>query len=362
MDFREWLLNEERHLIPVPVANSWEGGFQDELVRLIARTKHPALRSEFQKMRSCPVRDNRGNCRGFVDYITGTMIRNRCGLRDPEDSLARVCHQLLTPVNLQVRPRATLFGNFDETKPFIPGTNPLEARFKTSVGNAVRNLCDSDRRTERHATVSIVTGRDKERTPGAVSADRLPARDDHAERELFAGIEHLLQRRQEQHPDIPLVDLFRSIVSGDNTRALISTFGTMKVKTGREIVIQAIRDYARSTENEALLRLLDKPVEPNTVTKQVKLPPDQQDFASIVSVMERNGRRVTLSQLQKDRRRWMERSPRDPKSPHPNRLDDVLANMLAASVLVEKRTRKGGRYFEPGPEYGKYVPGGIESD
>jgi hypothetical protein len=73
-----------------------------------------------------------------------------------------------------------------------------------------------------------------------------------------------------------------------------------------------------------------------------------------VAVMERNGGAVTLARLQKDRRRWTEWPPRDPASPHPNRLEDVLAKMVGDGVLEERRTRKGGRVFVPGPGYERY--------
>ena len=55
--------------------------------------------------------------------------------------------------------------------------------------------------------------------------------------------------------------------------------------------------------------------------------------------------------LGKVRRRWMERPPRDPSSPHPHRLADVLARMVADGVLE----RQGARYV-PGPQYANYLP------
>ena len=71
--------------------------------------------------------------------------------------------------------------------------------------------------------------------------------------------------------------------------------------------MQTIRGYAHSTENRHLLNLLDKlrdaalarhdpnrprPVRPVRQPKP-KLPPDEQDYRSIVQVIERMGQRVT---------------------------------------------------------------------
>ena len=52
----------------------------------------------------------------------------------------------------------------------------------------------------------------------------------------------------------------------------------------------------------------------------------------------------------KVRRRWLERQPRDPNSPHPNRLADVLARMVQDGVLMKQGTR-----YVPGPDYARYV-------
>lgn len=364
VQFREWLLVQESARVDPSVVASYERGLQDGLNDLIARTRDPDLRTTLERMKRCPVRDQSGACRSFTDYITGTLIRNRCGLADPEESFSQVYRQLMSPVNLQGQPRATLFGGFDESKPFGPGTNPLEARFKVSVGNAVRNLCAADRRQSQHGNLSIVPAGRKEKIPGdAIAADEIPARgqgDD--EREVVGDIRELLAVKQRETPGIPLLDLFQSIISGDTVPAQKVKFGGRAVDSGRKIIVQAVEDYAQSTENWALLRLLGKIREPGAAkaVRQVKparakLPPDQQDFASIISVMERNGRTVTLARLQKDRRRWTEWPPRDPASPHPNRLEDVLSRMVADGVLEERKTRGGGRFYVPGAGYERHL-------
>jgi hypothetical protein len=341
MEFKNWLLIQESALVDRAVAASYERGLQDGLTDLIARIRDPGLKSTLERMKECPVKDP---CRSFTDYITGTLIRNRCGLADPEESFASIYRQLMSPVNLQGQPRATLFGNFDESKPFTPGT---------------------DRRQFQHGNLSIVPHKGRENLPGAVAADEIPARD-HGDdgRDLRSDIQELLRIRQGEHPGIPLIDLFNSILSGETVPVQKAKFGGRAVEVGRKVIVQAVGDYARSTENWGLMRLLDKISDPMPAKSRrqpkpakAKLEPDQQDYASIISVMERNGRTASLGLLQKTRRRWSEWKPRDPTSPHSNRLDDVLARMVSDGVLEERRTRKGGRYYVPGQNYQRYLAG-----
>jgi hypothetical protein len=131
----------------------------------------------------------------------------------------------------------------------------------------------------------------------------------------------------------------------------------------RKIIVQVIEQYAYRSQNWQLLRLLDrfrdfsgnrpdpahKPLPPPKPSKPV-YPPDEQDYRSIVDVLEKHGRSVSMMVLGKVRRRWLERPPRDPLSPHPNRLADVLARMVTDGVLA----KQGARYV-PGPAYGRYL-------
>jgi hypothetical protein len=54
--------------------------------------------------------------------------------------------------------------------------------------------------------------------------------------------------------------------------------------------------------------------------------------------------------LGKVRRRWLERKPRNPASPAPNRLVDVLGRMTQDGVL-----EKHGARYVPGPNYADYL-------
>jgi hypothetical protein len=51
-----------------------------------------------------------------------------------------------------------------------------------------------------------------------------------------------------------------------------------------------------------------------------------------------------MALLGKKRRRWLERKPRDPNSPHKTRLHDVLARMVDDGLLS-----KHGFAYIPGP-------------
>ena len=166
----------------------------------------------------------------------------------------------------------------------------------------------------------------------------------------------LLRRRST--PTMPLADLFLSILQGEGTRVQRSRFGHSIADTGRKVIVQTISQYAQQTGNWSLLNLLDRIQNPEPVRQQPPAPepsepelsPDERDFRSIVDVLEKNNRSVSMAVLGKARRRWLERPPRDPNSPQPNRLNDVLARMVQDGVL----TKVGTRYV-PGPSYGVYV-------
>jgi hypothetical protein len=131
----------------------------------------------------------------------------------------------------------------------------------------------------------------------------------------------------------------------------------------RKIIVQVIEQYARQSQNWHLLRLLDKfrgfqgnrpdpgrrkPRPPKP--PKPSYPPDEQDYRSIVDVLEKHGSSVSMLVLGKVRRRWLERPPRNPSSPYPNRLADVLTRMVADGVLA-----KNGARYVPGPNYARYL-------
>ena len=132
--------------------------------------------------------------------------------------------------------------------------------------------------------------------------------------------------RKQSTPDMPLVAIFHSILKGEGTRHQRQAFGHSRADEGRKIIVGVIEDYARRTENHTLLRLLDKirnpeprqppPSKEPKEPPKPKLPPDEQDFLSIVDVLERHGRKVGTAILGKARRSagWKGRPGDHPRS------------------------------------------------
>jgi len=213
------------------------------------------------------------------------------------------------------------------------------------------------RRVQRPGVLSIGYGREQ----GVVQPDEIPGRPVSGEEEMLNDLMALLWQRST--PSMPLADIFHSIMAGEGTRVQRQRFGHDRADRGREIIVQIIRQYAYQTQNWHLVQLLNRFLnfdatrpdparqrpQPPKPPKPV-YPPDEADYRSIVQVVDRNGGNATMMHLGKDRRRWLERPPRDPNSPHPNRLADVLARMVADGVL----TKQGARYV-PGPTYSRYV-------
>jgi hypothetical protein len=277
VDFKQYLLIVERSLVDPAIFQSYENEFQRQLDALIQRSQEP-LRQTLAAMKACPVKDSRGRCSSFTNYIVGCLLRHGCAQRyDPEDSLQYIAMHMLSPTGERGQPRRTLFDLDPNYSWDLQRGNPLEARFKLHL---------------RHDLAAICGG-----------------------------------------------------------------------------IISTIEQYARETENRRLLRLLDRfknfdatQPEPTdryqpTKPKPQQPPPDEKDYRSIVDVLERHGQQANLAILGKVRRRWLEYPPRDPNSPHPNRLADVLAKMVSDGVLQEKKTRAGGRLYVPGRRYQEFLSG-----
>jgi hypothetical protein len=314
-------------------------------------------------MRNCPVRGKSGGCNRFCDYILGALLRSGCQYEyDVEDALQRIVFRMLSPVGETGAKRKTIF-DFDEDRPYdLRIGNPLQAIFKAYLHNDIRNIIGGRipalKRTPRTGTLSIGYGKQT----GEVSPDDIPARMPSGDQEMFGDIMELLRKRTTT--DMPLVDLFVSIMKGAGTRNQRIRFGHGKADTMRKMIVQTVQQYAYKTQNWHLLRLLNrfrdfqgnspdparpKPARPQKPPKPT-YPPDEQDYRSIVDVLEKHGRSVSMMVLGKVRRRWLERPPRDPSSCQPNRLLDVLARMIQDGVL-----RKVGARYVPGPEYSRYL-------
>jgi hypothetical protein len=357
MGFREWLLLVERTLVDPEVLDSYERAFGQGLEGLIRRTRDPDLRRAFEGMRQFR----------FANYIVGALTRHGVHQEyDVEDALQRIVFRMLSPVGERGLSRSTLF-DLDPCQSYDLRTgNPLEARFKTYLRHELRSIMGGRipalKRTGCSGTLSIGYGKET----GEVSPDEIPARMPSGEQEMLGDIMELLRRRSA--PGMPLADLFVSIMKGEGTRAQRARFGHNRADMMRKIIVQTVQQYARQTQNWTLLRLLDRfsgfsGNRPDPARQQARpqkppkptYPPDEQDYRSIIDVLEKHGRSVSMAILGKLRRRWLERAPRDPASAHPNRLADVLARMVGDGVLM----KQGVRYV-PGPEYARYLePVGV---
>lgn len=375
-DFWTWLLRESRQQqwVPQGVLQSYDAEFRRQMERLIQRTADPKLRAKFIEQLGCPVRDSRGNCRSFTEYIVAALIRNGVQDRyDVEAALGYVVEKMLLDKTDTGEERTTLFGGFAERPDIIEG-NPLQARFMKFLQFAVNNirkgriprLAQAAHRPE--GTVSIGLGRARKDEPSSgLSPDMIPARPsgDADLSELVADITALL-RRKEQAISLPLVNLFQTIMAGERTEQQARKFGDRQTRQGRQVIVQVIRDYARSTGNYVLLNMLkrfedfqsNKPLPPARMTKKVvrpKLTDKERDFASIVSVIDRfGGRPVGSAELGKYRRRWLEYQPRIAGSGHRNRLEEVLASMAQDGVLTATTTSRGAVVYSPGPRFEEY--------
>ena len=379
-DFRGWLLLDEgrQELVPPGVLQGYEHEFKKALAGLIERTEDPVLKDKFKTMLDCPIRSPRtGRCYTFSEYILSALIRNGVHHRfDIEAALAYVFEQLMSHKSLTTgQPRDTVFGRFDEKRPYHGDFNPLQARFLAWLEYAVRNirkgkiprLATVERRPQ--GTVSIGIGRQsKEDQSGDVSPDEIVARrsNDDEYQEIVTDIITLLRQKEAAYP-IPLVALFRAIISGQRTEEQARRFGDRPSRVGRQVIIQTIQQYAQSTGNHHLLQMLERfkdfrsnqPMPPKrkpTKTVKPKLEPGKdKDFTSIVSVIDKlGGRPVGSADLGRYRRRWLEYPPRDAASGFKNRLEEVLSNMVREGVLRASRTTKGATLYLPGPEFEKY--------
>jgi hypothetical protein len=146
-------------------------------------------------------------------------------------------------------------------------------------------------------------------------------------------------------------------------------FGDRRVRPAREVIIQTIEDYARSTDNRLLLHLLRRlregeggPPEAQARRTAARTPrpvlsDKERDYASIVHVVARFKRPVGSADLGRFRRRWLEYPPRDRTSGHRNRLEEVLARMVQDGVLKATQTRNGATVYEPGLAFDQYRQG-----
>jgi len=373
--FSSWLLITEAKRVHVSpeVLQSYEYAFRQQLQKVIRRTRNPALRAEFQKMLDCPVRDRRGKCKSFTDYILGALVKNGIQHRfDIEAALSYVAEKMLMDTGEHGEPRVTVFGGFEERPDYVTG-NPLQARFMKYLQYAVNNirkgkiprLANTEPRPQ--GTLSIGLGRRRAGDPaGDVSPDEIVARRSHDVDlgELIEDIITLLRRKEAAYP-IRLVDLFHSILAGQTQDQQRKSFGDRLARVGRQVIIQTIEDYARSSQNYLLLNMLERlrsgetPAPRRPAVQRPVLSDQQRDYASLLAVLDRLDRPAGSADFGKYRRRWLEYPPRDRTSGHRNRLEEVLVKMVRDGVLRATQTGKGAYIYLPGPNADKYRQGAV---
>ena len=88
-----------------------------------------------------------------------------------------------------------------------------------------------------------------------MSPDEIPDRPWNHDEELLNEIMAILQRNSTR--DMPLADLFRSILAGEGTKVQRARFGHGRADMGRKMIVRIIQQYAQQTGNWSLMRLLD---------------------------------------------------------------------------------------------------------
>jgi len=370
-DFLTWFTESHQHRIPSTVLDSYEHEFRRQLQGVISRIENPTLKANLEQMLQCPLRDARGNCRGFAEFIYSALLRNGIHHRyDMEAALQYVIEKMLLTQSDNGQPKISLFAGFRE-KPDYSSGNPLLARFLAFLEGAVRNIRKGRiprlLSSRQQGIVSIGLSRAKRgETPEGISPDEIPGRVD-MDTDLGEMIEDLegLLRRKERASGLPLVAMFRATMAGQTTVQQRRTFGDRKARAGRQVVLDTIEEYAKSSGNAFLLHLLarlknDKREEGGTPSrkpvKPVKpvLSEKERDYRSIAEVIARFDRPVGTADLGRYRRRWLEYPARNPDSGHRNRLSEVLARMVEDGVLRATRTSAGALVYSAGPHFQQY--------
>jgi len=138
--FLEWLVESRSPSIDPGVVQGYENAFKQALQQVIQRTQNLSLRAELEKMLDCPIRDSRGRCRSFTDYIVSALLRNGIHYRyDIEACLSYIFQKMMMDKSETGQPRVTVFGGFEERPGYVDG-NPLQVQFMKYLQFAVNNI------------------------------------------------------------------------------------------------------------------------------------------------------------------------------------------------------------------------------
>ena len=302
----------------------------------------------------------------WADAIVGAVLKHCPTKVDLEDALNYIAFRMLSPVGERGssgNQKKALFDlDFDREYDFNIGTSPLLARFRTFLNHDVMSVCSGKVRrvlvsVRPPGTMSITQARKiADQQPGSVGVEEIPARPESGENELFDDITDLLRRQST--PDRPLADLFQAILDGMPLKGQRRHFGHTAADAMRRTIKAVVRAYGDQTENHWLINLLDKAENPVPTEKRPKtaptpkpdIPDEVRDFRSIIAVIQQAAGSASMAVLGHKRSRWLGRKPRDPNSPYPNRLQDVLAAMVSKGVLA-----KIGVRYVLGPRSQEYL-------
>jgi hypothetical protein len=227
--FWEWLSRlEETYFSFDP--SQYNALFDSELEKVVARVRDPEALEHL---------------RGFdwLAYVS-SWVRH-AGYRDQREVQERthdVVVKLLT---------GRLFTGYD---PRIHG--PMELRFRTSVGNAIRNMIQKEKTRRRYLPTTSIA---QEFTPGCATPDDLPAKSAPEDSKVIEEFRELVRRR--------LGDLAVAVLDvrleGGETKSLVGSPslgspGRWVVKKVVQDVKRLAREYAASLGDPDLLRGIER--------------------------------------------------------------------------------------------------------
>ena len=206
---------EERNLVdPAVLATLRASSFQDGLESLVQRTQDPEVACKpSRRCASCPIRDRRGGCTRFADYILGALIRNGCHqtVRYRRLLAADLLQNAVSPTGERgLRPQKPLrFRRVGSVRSSLrkSARSPLQDLSGERVADDHRqqNPCTAKGRSAPTHCRSVTA------TKALVSPDEIPGRGG----EQRAGTRQPISSNccgGDPRPTLPLVDLFYSIL------------------------------------------------------------------------------------------------------------------------------------------------------
>jgi hypothetical protein len=209
--------------------------FDGQLQKLLPTLTDPAQRGRMEGF-------------GWTNYIAASL-RN-AGFRD-QGHLEELIHDVV--VKLLVTPGG-LFSNYDERR-----HGPLDLRFKSSVGNAVRNIVEKERNRRKYLRPVSIGG---EFEPGSIQADDLPGRNDGDGDTDPSLIEKFRQLLLSRHGGLALA-VFDARLDGQEMKDLagrpeLGSPGRYQIKQAVQEIKDAARAFAQEQDDPAFLRDVDR--------------------------------------------------------------------------------------------------------